>query len=124
MSGCTLSILPEPFADFGVVAGGAGGGEGDRLGAVSVLEPSAVSVLDEVLAFGMAPEVEAVGDDGVVLSFDDWADEVEEEGRSALAEVLAFGGLTLAEGAGGGAGALVRALGAGALTLRVGCGCG
>jgi hypothetical protein len=71
MSGHTLGILPEPFADFGVVAGGAVGGEGDRLGAVSVLEPSAVSVLDEVLAFGMAPEVEAVGDDGVVLSFDD-----------------------------------------------------
>ncbi len=60
----------------------AGGGEGDRLGAVSVLEPGAVSVLNEGLAFGTAPEVEAVGDDGVVLGLDDWADEVDEEVKS------------------------------------------
>jgi len=104
--------------------GGAGGGVGDRLGAVSVLEPGAVSVLDEVFVFGMVPEVEAVGDDGVVLGLDDWADKVDEEGRVALAEVLALGGLTVAECAGGGAGVLVEALGTGALTLMVGCGCG
>ncbi len=93
-------------------------------GAVSVLEPGVVSLLDEVLAFGMGPEVVAVGDDGVVLGLDDWADEVNEEGRVALAEVLAFGGLTLVAGAGGRAGVLVRGLGTGALTLMVGWGCG
>jgi hypothetical protein len=91
---------------------------------VSVLEPGVVSVLDEVFVFGMAPEVEAVGDDGVVLGLDDWADKVDKEGRVALAEVLARGGLTVAECAGGGAGVLVEALGTGALTLMVGCGCG
>jgi hypothetical protein len=88
-----------------VTAGGCGGGKDDRLGTVSVLDPGAV--LDEVFAFGIAPEVEAVGDDGVVLGLDDCADEVDEEGRVALAEVLALGGLTVGEGAGGGAGVLV-----------------
>ncbi len=101
---------------------GCGGGEGDRLGAVSVLEPGSVSVLDEVFVFGMAPEVEAVGDDGMVLSLDELAEKVDEEGRAALAEVLALGGLIVA---GGGAGVPVTVLGAGALTLIgcVGCGC-
>ncbi len=60
----------QPLADFGVTEG-AGGGVGDRLDAVSVLEPSAVSVLDEALVLGMAPEVVAVGEDGVVLGLDD-----------------------------------------------------
>ena len=41
-----VQTYPEHPADFGVVAGGAVGGEGDRLGAVLVLEPGAVSVLD------------------------------------------------------------------------------
>ncbi len=104
--------------------GGAGGGVGDRLGAVSVLEPGAVSVLAEVFVFGMVPEVEAVGDDGVVLGFDDWADEVDDEGRAALAKVLALGGLTIVGGAESGVGILVGTLGTGALALRVGCGCG
>jgi len=107
-----------------VAAVGCGGGEGDQLGTVSVLEPGAVSVLDEVFVFGMAPEVEAVGDDGVVLGLDDWADKVDDEGRVALAEVLALGGLTVAEGAGGGVGVLVGTVGTGALGLMTGFGCG
>ncbi len=123
MSGCNWSSLPETFADFGVT-GGAGGGVGDWLGAVSVLEPGAVSVLDKVFVFGMAPEVVAVGDDGVVLSLEDWAGDVDDEGSIALAEVLALGGLTVAEGAGGGAGVLVETVGTGALTLMASCGCG
>jgi hypothetical protein len=109
------------LADFGVT-GGAGGGVGDLLGAVSVLESGAVSVLDEVIVLGMAPEVVAVGDDGVVLGLEDWAEDVDDEGSFALADVLALGGLTV--GAGGGAGALVGALGTGALVLKAGCCCG
>jgi len=112
------------------VTGCACGGVGDRLGAVSVLEPGAESVLDEVFVFGMVPEVEAVGDDRVVLGLDDWADEVDDEGRVALVEVLALGGFTVAEGAGGGAGILIGTWGTGALTLMAGalalmagCGC-
>jgi hypothetical protein len=51
-----------------------------------------VSVLDEYLALGTVPEVEGLGDDGVVLGLDE---EVVDEGSLALAEVLALGGLTL-----------------------------
>ncbi len=109
------------MADFGVT-GGAGGGVGDLLGAVSVLEPGAISVLDEVFVFRMVPEVVAVGDDGVVLGLEDWADEVDDEGSLALAEVLALGGLTV--GAVGGVGALVGALGTCALALKASCCCG
>jgi hypothetical protein len=78
----------------------------------------------EVLVFGMAPEVEAVGDDGVVLGFEDWADDVDDDSNFALAEVLAFGGLTVVEGAGGGVRVLVKVFGTGALIWRAGCGCG
>ncbi len=101
---------------------GCGGGEGDQLGAVSVLVPGAMSVLEEVFIFGMAPEVEAVGDEGVVLGLDELTEEVDDEGRAALAEVLALGGLIVA---GGGAGVCVAGFGTGALTLIgcVGCGC-
>ncbi len=58
-------------------------------------------------AFGTAPEVEAVGDEGVVLGLDDCADDVDKEGRVALAEVLALGGLIAIDGVGGGVGAFV-----------------
>ncbi len=109
------------MADFGVT-GGAGGGVSDLLGTVSVLEPGAVSVIDDVFVFGMAPEVVAVGYDGVVLGLEDWADEVVDEGSLALAEVLALGGLTV--GAGGGVGTLVGALGTGVLVLTASCCCG
>jgi hypothetical protein len=111
------------LADFGVT-GGAGGGVGDLLGAVSVLEPGAVSVLDKVFVFGMVPEVVTVGDDRVVLSLDDWADDVDDEGSIALAEVLALGGLTIAGGAGGGVGVHVGTLGTSALALKAGFCCG
>ncbi len=104
---------------------GGGGGEGYWLGTVSVLEPGAVSVLEEAFVLGMAPEVETVGDDGVVLGLDELAEEVDEEGRAALAEVLALGGLVILIVVGGGAGVLVAVFGAGVLTLIgcVGCGC-
>jgi hypothetical protein len=115
MSGYALSLRPDPFADLGVT-GGTGGGEGDFLGAVSVL--------DIVFVFGITPEVDAVGDDWVVLGLDELAKVVDEEGRAALAEVLDFGGLIVVGDAGGGAGVPVAGLGPGALT-RMGCsGCG
>jgi hypothetical protein len=121
MSGQSRRSLPEPF---GVVAltvggvfttgGGAGagvGGVGDRLGAVSVVEQrdlgvGAVSVLDEYLTLGTVPEVDGLGDDGVVLGLEELFDEVVDEGSLARAEVLAFGGLAVIAGGwiGGGAG--------------------
>jgi hypothetical protein len=66
----------------------------------------AVSVLDEYLALGMVPEVDGLGDDGVVLGLEEVFDDVVDEGSLALAEVLAFGGLTVIAGGctGGGAG--------------------
>jgi len=92
--------------------GGAGaGGVGDRLGAVSVVEQcergvGAVSVLDEYLALGTVPEVDGLGDDGVVLGLEEVFDDVVDEGSLALADVLAFGGLAVIAGdcIGGGAG--------------------
>ncbi len=47
-----------------------------------------------VFVFGIAPEVEAVGDNGVVLGLSELADDVDEEGNAALAVVLALGALT------------------------------
>jgi hypothetical protein len=65
-----------------------------------------VSVLDEYLALGTVPEVDGLGDDGVVLGRDELFDEVVDEGSLALAEVLAFGVLAVSTGGctGGGAG--------------------
>ena len=63
---------------------GTGDGKGDLLGVADELDVVGVGY-----AFGIAPEVGAVGEDGVVLGFDEDADEVDEEGRAALAEVLA-----------------------------------
>jgi hypothetical protein len=66
----------------------------------------------------MVPEVEGLGDDGVVLGLDELFDEVVDEGSLARAEVLALGGLTggaggcIGSGAGGWVTALVGALGA------------
>ncbi len=77
-----------------------------------------------LFVFGIAPEVEAVGDDGVVLGFDELANEVDEEGRAALAEVLALGGLTVVGGAGGGTGGADGGLAEGALVLTDSDGCG
>jgi hypothetical protein len=81
---------------------GARVGEGDLLG---VAEDPEVGLA--VVVFGMAPEVEAIGDEGVMLGFDDDDDD---EGKAALAEVLGFGTLTSGEGVAGGAGATVGGL--------------
>ena len=88
-------------------AGAGAGGVGDRLGAVSVVEQcdlgvGAVSVLDEYLALGTVPEVDGLGDDGVVLGLEELFDEVADEGSLARAEVLAFGGLAVSTGGGAG----------------------
>ncbi len=66
----------------------------------------AVSVLDEYLALGTIPEVEGLGDDGVMLGLEELFEDVVDDGSLARAEVLAFSGLTMsAEGCtGGGAG--------------------
>ncbi len=80
-----------------------------------------MSVLDKYLARGTVPEVDGLGDDGVVLGLDEVFDEVVDEGSLARAEVLAFGGLAVIAGgctggfAGGRAAALEGALGAGRL---------
>ncbi len=60
-------------------------------------------------AFGTVPEVEAVGEEGVVLGFDEAADD-DDEGRAALAEVLALGALIAGEGVLGGTGRTVGGL--------------
>ena len=89
----------------GVAAGGGGctctGGVGDRLGPVSVVEyldggVEADSVLELYLALGTVPEVDGLGDDGVVLGLEEVFEEVVEDGSLTLAEVLALGSLTLA----------------------------
>jgi hypothetical protein len=58
----------------------------------------AVSVLEVYLAFGALPEVDGLGDEGVVLGLEEVFDEVVEDGSLALAEVLALGGLILTTG--------------------------
>ncbi len=73
---------------------------GDRLGPVSVVEyvdlgVGAVSVLEVYLAFGPVPEVDGLGDEGVVLGLEEVLKDVAEEGSLALAEVLALGGLAV-----------------------------
>ena len=57
-----------------------------------------MSVLDEYLALGTVPEVDGLGDDGVMLGLEEVFDEVVDEGSLALAEVLALGGLTVTAG--------------------------
>ena len=44
------------------------------------------------------PEVDGLGDDGVVLRLEEVFDDVVDEGSLALAEVLAFGGLAVIAG--------------------------
>ncbi len=58
----------------------------------------AVSVLEVYLALGAVPEVDGLGDEGVVLGLEEVLDEVVEDGSLALAEVLALGGLLLTAG--------------------------
>ena len=79
-------------------------------------------MLEVYLAFGTVPEVDGLGDEGVVLGLEELLEEVVEDGSLALADVLAFGGLVMTAagctgvGAGGCAGGRVIALvGAGML---------
>ncbi len=58
----------------------------------------AVSVLEVYLALEAVPEVDGLGDEGVVLGLEEVFDEVVEDGSLALAEVLALGGLILTTG--------------------------
>ena len=113
---------------IGVAAGGGGctwtGGVGDRRGPVSVVEyrdggVEADSVLEVYLALGTVPEVDGLGDEGVVLGLEEVFEEVIEDGSLALAEVLASGCLAVSTGGctvggvGGCAPVLAGALGAG-----------
>ena len=52
-------------------------------------------MLEVYLAFGTVPEVDGLGDEGVVLGLEELLEEVVEDGSLALADVLAFGGLVM-----------------------------
>ena len=71
-------------------------------------------MLEVYLALGAVPEVDGLGDEGVVLGLEEVLEDVVEDGSLALAEVLALGGLTAAGctvvGAGGCAGGRVTVL--------------
>jgi hypothetical protein len=54
----------------------------------------AVAVLEVYLALGAVPEVDGLGDEGVVLGLEEVLEEVVDDGNRALVEVLALGGLT------------------------------
>ncbi len=76
----------------------------------------AVSLLEVYLALGTVPEVDGLGDEGVVLGLEEVLEEFVEDGSLALADVLAFGCLVMTVagctgvGAGGCAGGQVIAL--------------
>jgi hypothetical protein len=81
------------LADFGANFGVGDGAEvckGDLLGVADNPEVDLAGII-----LGTAPEVEAVGEEGVVLGLDEDDDD---EGRAALAEVLAFDVFILAVG--------------------------
>ncbi len=52
-------------------------------------------MLEVYLAFGTVPEVDGLGDEGVVLGLEELLEEVVEDGSLALADVLALGGLVM-----------------------------
>jgi hypothetical protein len=82
------------LADFGADFGagdGAGVSEGNLLGVADDPEVDPAGIV-----LGTAPEVDAVGEDGVVFGFDEDDDD---KVRAARAEVLAFGVLILAASA-------------------------
>ena len=54
-----------------------------------------MSVLEVYLVLGAVPEVDGLGDDGVVLGLEEVFDDVVDEGSLALAEVPTFGGLAV-----------------------------
>jgi O-phosphoseryl-tRNA(Cys) synthetase len=55
----------------------------------------AVAVLEVYFALGAVPEVDGLGEEGVVLGLEEVLEEVVDDGNRALVEVLALGGLTL-----------------------------
>ena len=73
-------------------------------------------MLEVYLALGAVPEVDGLGDEGVVLGLEEVLEDVVEDGSLALAEVLALGGLAMTAvgrtgvGAGGCAGGQVIVL--------------
>ncbi len=54
-----------------------------------------MSVLEVYLALGTVPEVDGLGDEGVVLGLEEVLEDVVGDGSLALAKVLALGGLTV-----------------------------
>ncbi len=79
-------------------------------------------MLEVYLALGAVPEVDGLGEEGVVLGLEEVLEDVVEDGSLALAEVLALAGLArtaagcIVDGAGGCSGGRVTALiGAGRL---------
>ena len=52
-------------------------------------------MLEVYLALGAVPEVDGLGDEGVVLGLEEVLEDVVEDRSLALAEVLARGGLTM-----------------------------
>ncbi len=54
-----------------------------------------MSVLEVYLVLGAVPEVDGLGDEGVVLGLEEVFEDIVEEGSLALAEVLALGGLAV-----------------------------
>jgi hypothetical protein len=67
------------------------------------------------------PEVDGLGEDGVVLGLEEVFDEVVDEGSLARPEVLALGGLIVGAGIGAGVGVLAAGLVAGVGALRTDC---
>ena len=57
-----------------------------------------MSVLEVYLVLGPVPEVDGLGDEGIVLGLEEVLEDVAEEGSLALAEVLALGGLAVIAG--------------------------
>jgi hypothetical protein len=86
-SGQDLSFRPDPFAHVGAGLGIIIG-EGDLL---RVAEEPDFDLVCTIL--GTVPDVEAVGEEGVMLGAEEDEDE---DGRAALAEVLGFGTFILA----------------------------
>ena len=54
-----------------------------------------MSVLEVYLVLGAVPEVDGLGEEGVVLGLEEVFEDIAEEGSLALAEVLALGGLAV-----------------------------
>ncbi len=86
-SGRDLSFHPDPFAHVGAGLGVVVG-EGDLLRVAEEPDFDLVCII-----LGTVPDVEAVGEEGVMLGAEEDEDE---DGRAALAKVLGFGTFILA----------------------------